>query len=167
MYFYTQAKVSEEKVRGFTLIEILLVIAVFSIIVAVAVPNFTPAFAGIQLKNSTKHLSYLMRYAQSRAVSKNQHVRLVFNSDFSQYWLEEKNNNAESDEYDHVKGRLGRVNHVSGDLDIESSESIIQFYPGGTIDKIRIFVCYEERCNTLSTKEQRGFIHTFEGKIKK
>lgn len=75
---------------GFTLLELLLVTVVLVAIIAISAPNFSPAFRLMALKQTAHDLAYLMRYAQSRAVTYNTTVRLEFAADYSAYWLTQK-----------------------------------------------------------------------------
>ncbi|MBI3617245.1 MAG: prepilin-type N-terminal cleavage/methylation domain-containing protein [Candidatus Omnitrophica bacterium] len=78
---------ADKRDRGFTLIEILLVVVIMAVIAALAVSNFSRTYAGIELRKAADDLAYRMRYAQSYAVTKNTRARLEFDPLFTQYWL--------------------------------------------------------------------------------
>ena len=152
---------------AFTLIEIILVVIVLSIIAGFAVPNFSKTYAYIQLQRSAQDLAYLMRYAQSRAVTKNTTVRLQFDEDFSAYWLAEKikdEEEAEEEEFKRISSRLGKTVKIPSGLKIEMEEEVdsLNFYPDGSIDKKAINVCNEKSCFVVSTEEKRGDVQVFQ-----
>ena len=157
--------------HGFTFVEILLVVVLLAIIAGIAVPNFSSAYQNLQLKKTTEDLVFMMRYAQSRAVSKNILMRLVLDSDSAQYWLEEqisekeKDNTSLEEGFQKFEGRLGRTFHIPTDFQVQAEEEMTQFYPDGRIDRQRIYLCHKERCLTISTREQRGAVHIFNEKV--
>jgi general secretion pathway protein H len=55
--------------RGFTLLELLVVLAVAGLIMAVTPPMLSKAMPGLQLKSSAREVAAGMRYARDRAVS--------------------------------------------------------------------------------------------------
>ena len=72
--------------RGFTLVEILLVVMLIGLAAGLAVPNFSGSFSSLQLRETAENLGYLMRYAQSRAIIRRQPCRLEFNIDNTKPW---------------------------------------------------------------------------------
>ena len=64
--------------RGFTIIELVLVIIVAAIIAAVAVPQFSRYWAGIKLGNATMKIASDIRYAQNRATTTQQRSQVNF-----------------------------------------------------------------------------------------
>lgn len=166
-------KTKNKHVYGFTLIELILAAVVLLVIVGLAIPNFSHTYKNLQLKQCTDDIVYMMRYAQSRAIVKNNQMRIVFNDELTKYWLEEESDEetaGEQTEFKKFEGRLGRSRSVAGIINLELEENQIFFYPDGTIDKQYIFVCSQnkadkEKCFTISTKEQRGHVHIFNIKV--
>ncbi len=64
--------------RGFTIIEIVMVIIVVSILAAVAVPQFSRYWAGIKTGNAAMHIASDIRYAQNRATTTQQRSQVNF-----------------------------------------------------------------------------------------
>lgn len=64
--------------RGFTIIELVMVIIVVSILAAVAVPQFARHWTGIKLGNATMKIASDIRYAQNSATTTQQRSRVSF-----------------------------------------------------------------------------------------
>ena len=63
--------------HGFTLIEILLVVAIFALIAGIAVPMFFSSFAGAKLRTSTRSVVMAHRYARNLAVLRQRPVAVL------------------------------------------------------------------------------------------
>lgn len=64
--------------RGFTIIELVLVIIVAAIIAAVAVPKFAQYWAGIKAGSAAMKIASDIRYAQNRATTTQQRSQVSF-----------------------------------------------------------------------------------------
>ncbi len=155
--------------RGFTLIEIILVLVILGVIAGLTVPRIGQNFIELQLKRTANDLSYLMRYAQSRAITKNRMVRLEFDDNFSKVWLTQSTEEASPEEdnksFERITGRLGRTLTVPDKIYLEAETVPVQFYPDGSMDRVRLYVCHEKDCLTVSTQEQRGAVRVFDYKL--
>ena len=162
-------KQADKRWRGFTVIELLLVVVIVAVMAALAVPNFGSTYARIQLRKAADDLAYHMRYAQSYAITKNTLTRLEFDSSFTQYWLaRQPGDEAAQDAFIGLTGRMGEVVGVPRDIQIsfKDGDPVLYFYPDGTIDKRSIDFCrvhpaYRrgEECLFISTQKQRGQVH--------
>lgn len=64
--------------RGFTLVELMVTIAVASILLMVVVPSFKSYFVKKKVEGTMAELSTDIQYARSEAVARNQNVRMAF-----------------------------------------------------------------------------------------
>lgn len=55
--------------RGFTMIEMMVVLVVAGIVAAVAVPSFQPAIAGMQLRSATQDVASALRHVRGFALA--------------------------------------------------------------------------------------------------
>ncbi len=138
------------------------------VVAGIALPNFGKSFGGFQLKETAQHLMYIMRYAQSRAVIKGRIHRLEFEPDFSKYWITSSPDDLpveEAGNFERVPNRLGRKFSIPDNIEAESLKQTVWFDQSGNIDKVRIYLCRSERCFTVSTQEQSGYVQTYNEKI--
>ncbi len=153
--------------KGFTLIEILLVVLMIIVVAGLALPNFSILFERIQLDETAKNIVYLMRYVQNRAMIKERQHELVFDENNHEYWLNEISSDDEGGmaQSAPVAGRFGRHFSFSPRLTIETDNPEIKFYPDGKIDKVHLYICNRKSCLTVSTREHLGYVELFEGKV--
>jgi len=154
--------------KGFTLIEILLVLVLLTVIIGLVIPNFSSTYNSLQLKRMVQDLGYLMRYAQSRAITKQSLVRLEFDDEQKTYWLMQEVKDQEGDiegSFDRLSGRLGRNYRIPDGIKIQKGEEMILFYPDGQIEKQHLSICNDKKCFTISTKAQRGKVLIFEDEL--
>lgn len=76
---------------GYSIAELLTVVAIIGIIVLVSVPNFAQYMRSAKLKSAMRQLTYDVRSARQRAVSRNEftRVRFTFDAKNSAYVIEE------------------------------------------------------------------------------
>lgn len=78
--------------RGFSLIEVMIVIALIALISAVTVPSLTGVFR-TSTESFARRLSLQLREARDRAMLQDKLLRLRVNLDAQEYWLEEAPSN--------------------------------------------------------------------------
>ncbi|MFA5059229.1 MAG: GspH/FimT family pseudopilin [Candidatus Omnitrophota bacterium] len=170
--FLCCSRVKQRKTSlGFTLVEILLVVALIAILAGLSLPRFSKTYAHFQLQTTAGQITDLMRYAQGRAITKKRTLKLEFDPSYKKYRLSEEKrspwqDDEEVQEFEEIPGRFGREFLVAENISVEYEDPDIRFYPDGKIDPARIYVCEKnENCLTVSTQEQYGHVQTFEGKI--
>jgi prepilin-type N-terminal cleavage/methylation domain-containing protein len=160
------------KPSAFTMIELLLVVALLVVVAGLSIPNLSKQFSSIGLDQAAKHISYLMRYAQSMAIVHQKEYRLYFSSDRLQYWLEqellpeEKDTVQEFSEqnrgFQKMTKEQGKVFSLPLGISLEMEKEFISFYPDGTIDRIKMALDNKDQKKMIiSTQERRGQVDVF------
>ena len=162
---YSRALVTSRELRnltGFTLLELMLVLVILGVIAGLVVPNFSRTYSGLLLKKSVEDLSYLMRYAQSRAVIQSKTVRLCCDAVENRYWLEdnaaEEAAAGDTMSFQKIAGRFGRIYSLPADVQLTCPADHVHFFPNGAMDKARLAISHQENSWTISTAEQKNHV---------
>ncbi len=83
--FFIAPKTGTKSEAGFSLVELMVVVAIIAVIGAIAVPNMSPANA--RLKQAARELYGNMQRARMEAIKSNQNVGIVFDTVNNQYLL--------------------------------------------------------------------------------
>jgi len=108
-----------------------------------------------------------MLYAQDRAIIKNKIVRLEFDNTFKKYWLtqqealEGKRELLSDLKFQRIASSRGRIRRVPSGVRIQSKNQYLDFHPDGTVSNHCIYICRDKNCYTISSQEQKGFIHLY------
>jgi prepilin-type N-terminal cleavage/methylation domain-containing protein len=80
--------------RGFSIVEMVTVIAVATVVAAIAVPNFVGLSARYQLVSTAHQVAFDVARAHMKAIGENVYCRVVFatGTPGSRYWLERSDN---------------------------------------------------------------------------
>lgn len=73
--------------RGFTLIEISIVITIMMILLSISAPGLRRFAASSKLKSSAKAMRSLLNYARDVAITENEGYLVVFDLETQEYWL--------------------------------------------------------------------------------
>jgi general secretion pathway protein H len=71
--------------KGFTLLELMIVLAIIGVAVVLIAPTVTGSLTNLRLKTATKQLSTVLRYARSKAVSSKSIIRVIIDIDNASY----------------------------------------------------------------------------------
>jgi len=132
--------------RGFTLIELSVVIALMGIILLITYPRFENSLFASNIKQASRRLSAAVRYAQSQAAYKRKICRIYFNLDRNVYWL-----SIQGDDDDFVidTSFLGQEKKLPDgvffedvisprDGKVTEGQTFTQFLPKGLVDRSQI-----------------------------
>jgi prepilin-type N-terminal cleavage/methylation domain-containing protein len=73
--------------RGYTLIELAVVILIIGILFTVAAPRLAPLLTGTRLESSARNIASLCRYVNAQAVLSKAYLALHFDIDTGEYWV--------------------------------------------------------------------------------
>jgi Tfp pilus assembly protein FimT len=146
---------------AFSLVELLLVVALMVVVAGLSLPQLPKHFSAFELDQTTRHLSYLMRYAQSLAVVHQKEYQLCFSTDRLSYWLEEEVENQDKS-FQEIVGAQGKIFSAPKDIVVGAQQPLLHFYPDGTIDRARITLRNKSmKTKIISTQERRGQVDVF------
>jgi prepilin-type N-terminal cleavage/methylation domain-containing protein len=80
------------RITGFTLVELLIVVAIISIAALTAIPMMSSA-ASMQIRSAANMLTADLEYAKSMAISRGQNYSMVFDQNADSYWIEDLGGN--------------------------------------------------------------------------
>lgn len=117
-------KKRSDRQSGITLIELLVAMAIVGAIFALSASGLRQAF-DLELKNSSRRLSSLMRYLRIQAVTEHKYLRLCLDMEKDEYWVEETKESfviASSDEEQTDVKKAGEKEKASDALSAEGEE---------------------------------------------
>lgn len=126
--------------RGFTLLELIVVIAVLAILVAMAIPQFSGNGSGVGLEASGRDIVTGLRLARSEAISRNKEIPFTL-------YVEERSFRVGDRRAHQLPNHLG-LSLYTAESELESaSVGSIRFFPDGTSTGGRITVS-DDRSDT-------------------
>ncbi|OGP94506.1 MAG: hypothetical protein A2157_16220 [Deltaproteobacteria bacterium RBG_16_47_11] len=131
------------KNRGFTLIEIIIVLVLFAFSVSLVVPYLSRSLIKVELKSSAQKISAILRYYRSESVHKDQVFQIIFDSALREVRVQsfgstEKKEEVERKEEQGVLKKYSLPDGVHMEevkippLQDLSEVPTIEFYPNGT-----------------------------------
>lgn len=146
--------------KGFSLIELSLVIIIIGIALALAVPNFSKGYDRFLLNNTADDLLRMSRWAQAMAIGQGRIYALFFSHGQHAYAIRRARTNEmdDQDSFEPVKGMIGHEHELALGIELDSGLNQIDFYPDGTIDPTKIQLKTSAQTIILSTAEVRGMM---------
>lgn len=149
------------KNKGFTFVELLLVVLLIGIIISVSTPRFRRTFDSLRLENFSLNLAQLIKYSRERAIAEGKRHRLIFEG--RQYSLQvEKDSLDARGEFTPLKSRWGRKQFVPGGITLETETAYIDFYPSGQISEATLYLSGAGEIYTLIIERILGRVRVFD-----
>jgi len=131
------------KNRGFTLIEIIIVLVLFAFSVSLVVPYLSRSLIKVELKGSAQKISAILRYYRSESVHKDQVFQIIFDSALREVRVQSSGSTEKKEEVERKEeqGVLKKYSLPDGvhmeevkipPLQDLSEVPTIEFYPNGT-----------------------------------
>lgn len=140
---------------GFSLLEVLVVVAIVGAIFALGIPRFRGTFDSLRFQNFCQDLLARMRYLNERASVEQVIYRLTF--DFSSARAEITfKADPEENIFEEVRGRLGKAMPIPAGIAIETSPQGIFFFPDGSIAGADIHLRDSHRSATIKINNSLG-----------
>ncbi|OGP73766.1 MAG: hypothetical protein A2V86_01320 [Deltaproteobacteria bacterium RBG_16_49_23] len=154
------------KSKGFVLIELIIVLILFSLSLALAVPFFSRVSKTAELKGTAQKISGILRYGRSEAVHEGRVYQVLFNADLREVRVksiepieEEKTEDEKAeDEKAKEKKAQDKIYSLPGGIHIKevkippalyiSDLPAIEFYPNGSSNGGSLL---------LDSEEQKGY----------
>ncbi|MBN3039510.1 MAG: GspH/FimT family pseudopilin [Candidatus Omnitrophica bacterium] len=136
-------KTQKEK-ACFTLLELILVIAIISILLGTTFPLINKKVKSAALKSFADEVFFLLDYARSRAILNNHQTEIVFEFDQGILYLADSSlkppNQQESEDLDIIK----KI-YIPEKINIESDNSRVIFFPDGTSVEFNIAISNKDK----------------------
>ncbi len=143
------------RARGFTLIELILVMAVLLAVSAVLAPRFSDFFPSLQVRKTADHLFAWARKARADAAETGARQRLVVDTERKVFWIErEPKPLKEPGKFEALGGGWVEEALPSGmDFDVlegfetdrtDSKRRYIEFWPDGTATEAELGIANEQ-----------------------
>ena len=153
------SQTQRKKESGFTLIEMMVVVAVFAIIAAIAIPAFMRLLPGMRLNGAARQVMGDLMAARMKAVKENNRFKVFYLNNYQYRILDDDNNNNNVDGGELTEIKDIRANYPSGVRFYHSTDNVI-FYPRGNAFGATLYL------ETSDGSEKKAVIVNFTGRTK-
>lgn len=146
---------SRQSIRGFTFIEMMIVIVILGIIVGISAPRMKARFASAQVEDYSYRLKTMLNYAWQRSLADRQNIRIHIDASKKKYWLAVEQKDGESVKYKIIPGRFGRVFSFPEEITIVTEKPYYEFTGIRGHDIVKIILSGEEKDRFVITSTGR------------
>ncbi|MDY6855617.1 MAG: GspH/FimT family pseudopilin [Thermodesulfobacteriota bacterium] len=175
--------------RGFTATELVVVMAIISVLTAFAIPHFIGMQPTMRVNSASRDLTSEMQLAKMKAVSQRNNYVITFDTTNNQYKIYDDNDNdfatagAESGElkktvdidssytgiqFGYVSGQTGTGGStISTSVTFSGTPPSVTFYPDGTANKLgSVYMIPTQDISTSKTISQRAITVLLTGRVR-
>lgn len=142
---------TDPKHRGFTLLELILVMIIMCTVLAMAAPSLRGFFSSRKIADVAEQILALTHYAKTQSVYQSGYYRLNFEPTQREYWL----SSLDKGQFQRLKSDFGSKFTIPGDIEIDfenfdrqGSLYYIDFRPEG----------YSRQCRILLEDDKENYI---------
>ena len=144
--------------RGFTLIEVMLVVVIILIAAGITVPKFKGTFKSTQMTDATRSTVRIARYARSLSILKQEPCTLRFETNRLMLVCGTNSATPEASRKLPEDIRISAFENLAEEGGASDGSRAVQFYPGGMNDGFKVTLSADETrrativCNPISGK---------------
>jgi len=134
--------------RGFTMLELVVVLSLLTIITAAVVPLYAKSMSAIQMRNARNDFVALLSFVQERAVSDSREYRIYLDTEKGGYWVSAHTATEDRQKiFEDVEQAFGRerllppyleLDRVKAPKDRKRGVHYIGCYPNGASDRVQL-----------------------------
>ena len=131
------------KKRGFTFLELFMVLLIIGILASVSLPQFRKNFNSLQLSSFSRQLQDLMNYLHQRSIIERKVFLLSFDTDARQYWAQREGESTKVKSYSLPENTQVEI----------SPNSAVYFRPDGDISSVTITITGSDNAKVILSSE--------------
>lgn len=128
--------------KGFTLLELILVVLIISALVGLSTPMFRKTLADMQFNQACMDLNSALNYARQAAILNKGEYQVKLNAGEGKFWIQPG----------------GKAYSLPKEIKIISDKGQITFYPTGRCEAATITVTSGSKSRTFTTEGTAGYV---------
>ena len=162
--------------RGFTLLELIIVMSLITMLAAAVIPVFNGTFSAIERDHAIRDFVSILRYAQERAIAEVCEFRVYLDTENNSYWLMKLASVKKNEKtFEMLDERVGEKMFFPETLTIKSAKAkkdkelrlpFIAYYPNGACDEasVKFETSDKRRSVSVHTNSNKAHIEVVEQK---